>query len=386
MDTTLPAPLNGLPRPNQAVAALKTRFKRRLLRTWLIALFPLLQPLPASADILVGIASPKDGHGTEIRRAAKVAAERINAEGGVHGKRIKLVEADDGCNGEQGSLAAHSLIERDVVVVIGHPCASAASAGVKVYASNNVVLLSMTRHPVITEKRAGQTIFRVPGRNDRQGASAAAYLSRNFSGRPIAVVRDASRFARRIANDAHAALKEAGFTDVLSAAIRGGQKDYSKLIAQLQAANTEALFFAGFPLEAGLLLRQMRAAGLSTAFIGSDTLAPAQFADTAGSAATGARILLSHDPARGPAGTALKVKRDEMPPTGSFLTTLAAIEAWRAAVRKAGSIAPDAVSAALQEGKFETVLGHISFTENGDSNVPAYDVVTWNMNAWRNID
>ncbi len=386
MDTTLPAPLNGLPRPNQAVAAHKTPFKWHLLRTWLIALFPLLQPLPASADILVGIASPKDGPGAEIRRAAKVAAERINTEGGVYGKRIKLFETDDGCNGEQGSLAAHSLIERDVAVVIGHPCASAASASVKVYVSNNVVLLSMTRYPVLTEKRAGPTIFRVPGRNDRQGASAAAYLSRNFAGRPIAVVRDASRFACRVINDAHAALKEAGFTDVLSAAIRGGQKDYSKLIAQLQAANTEALFFAGFPLEAGLLLRQMREAGLSTAFIGSDTLAPAQFADTAGSAATGARILLSHDPARGAAGTSLKVKPDERPPTGLFLTTLAAIEAWRAAVRKAGSIAPDAVSAALQEGTFETVLGHISFAENGDSNVPAYDVVTWNMNAWRSID
>ncbi|MGI9403462.1 MAG: branched-chain amino acid ABC transporter substrate-binding protein, partial [Hyphomicrobium sp.] len=304
-------------------------------------------------------------------------------EGGVHGKRIKLVEADDGCNGEQGSLAAHSLIERDVVVVIG---ASAASAGVMVYASNNVVLLSMTRHPALTKKRAGETIFRVSGRNDRQGASAAAYLSRNFSGRPIAVVRDTSRYARRIANDANAALKEAGFSDILSAAIRGGQKDYAKLIAQLQAANTEVLFFAGFPLEAGLLLRQMRAAGLRTAFVGSDTLAPAQFADTAGSAATGARILLSHDPSRGPAGTGLKVKSNGRPPTGPFLTTLAAIEAWHAAVRKAGSIAPDAVSAALQEGTFKTVLGHISFTENGDSNLPPYDVVTWSMNAWRAID
>lgn len=359
---------------------------RHPLHAWLIALFPLLHPLPAGADILVGIATPPNGHGAEIRRAAKVAVKRINTEGGVLGEHIALIEADDGCTGEQGNKAAQSLVERGVIVVIGHPCASAASAAVPIYASNNVVLLSMSRHPALTEKRAGETIFRIAGRDDRQGASAAAYLSRNFPGKPIAVVCDASRYARRIANDARAALKEAGFTEVLSAAIWGGQKDYTKLIAKLQEANTEALFFAGFPLEAGLLLRQMRAAGLNTAFVGSDTLAPAQFADTAGSAASGARIMLSHDPARGPAASGQKDKRDGRPPTGPFLSTLAAIEAWRAAVRSAGTIAPYAVSTALQEGTFETVLGHVSFAENGDANAPAYDVVTWNMNAWRVID
>jgi len=356
------------------------------LRTCVIALLPLVQPLPANSDILVGVAAPANGSRAEIRRAANVAAKRINAEGGVLGERITLIEADDGCSSEQGNKAAQSLVEHGVVVVIGHPCASAASAAGPIYADNNVVLLSMTRHAALTEKRAGEMIFRIVGRDDRQGASAAAYLSRNFSGSPIAVVRDASRYARRIANDTHVALKEAGFTEVLSAAVWGGQKDYAKLVARLQAANTEALFFAGFPLEAGLLLRQMRAAGLTTAFVGSDTLAPSQFADTAGSAIFGTRILLTHNPARGPAAAGLKAILDGRPPTGRFLTSFAAIEAWRAAVRRAGSIAPDAVSTALHEGTFETVLGHVSFAKNGDANVPAYDVVTWNTDAWRVID
>ncbi len=386
MTTALPAPPKGFPRASHPVAANGARSRRPRLRTWLIALFPLLQPMPACADIIVGVAAPTNESGREIRRAAQAAAKRINAEGGVLGERIAVIEADDGCNAEQGARAAQSLVKRRVVVVIGHPCASAAGAAGPVYASNNVVLLGMTTHPALTEKRSGSTIFRVAGRDDRQGPSAAAYLLRNFPGSPIAVVRDASRYARRITNDARTALNEAGFTEVLNAAVWGGQKDYTKLIAKLKTANTEALFFAGFPIEAGLFLRQMRAAGLSTAFIGSETLATAQFTDTAGPAASGARILMSHDPARRPAAPRLMDARDRRPATGPFLLTSAAIEAWLGAAQQAGSSAPDAVSAALNEGTFETVLGPVSFADNGDANRPAFDVVTWTMDAWRVVD
>lgn len=373
-------------RPSHPVAANGAWSRRLRPHAWLIALFPLLQPLPACADIIVGVAAPTNGSGTEIRRAAKAAAKRINGEGGVLGERVTVIEADDGCNGQQGARAAQSLVERRAVVVIGHPCASAASAAGPVYASNNVVLLGMTRHPSLTDKRSGSTIFRVAGRDDRQGPSVAAFLLRNFPGSPVAVVGDASRYSRRITNDTRAALNEAGFTEVLSAAVWGGQKDYAKLIDKLKTANTEALFFAGFPLEAGLLLRQMRAAGLSTAFIGSETLATAQFIDTAGPAVSGARILMSHDPAQGPAAPRLKDAHDGRSSTGPFLMTSAAIEAWRGAAQQAGSTAPDAVSAALNAGTFETVLGPVSFAENGDANRPAYDVVTWTMDAWHVVD
>ena len=386
MHTALPKTPKGWLRTSQRLAANRTTTMQRMLLAWLIMFLPLLQPQTATAEIFIGIATPANGPGAEIRRAAKVSAERINAEGGVLGELISLIEADDGCNSEQGSKAAQSLVDRRVAVVIGHPCGSSANAAGHIYAANSVVLLGITRHPALTEKRAGEVIFRVAGRDDSQGASAAAYFSRKFRDKPIAIVRDASRYARRITNDLRAALKRAGFTEAMSAAVWGGQKDYSKLIAKLQAANTHALFFAGFPLEAGLLLRQLRSAGLSTVFVGTETLASAQFADTAGSAASGARILLPHDPTRKLAASGIEHQGVERPATGPFLNTFAAFEAWRAAVRQEGSIRPNAVSAALKRGTFETVLGYVSFAESGDANLPAYDIVTWKNDAWRTID
>ncbi|NIO40096.1 MAG: ABC transporter substrate-binding protein, partial [Burkholderiales bacterium] len=119
-------------------------------------------------------AAPPNELGADIRGAAKAAIKQINDEGGVLGERLALIESDDGCNSEQGMNAARSLVERGAIVVIGHPCASATNAAAPVYAGNNVVLLSMSRHPALTEQRGGATIFRVSGRDDRQGASAAA--------------------------------------------------------------------------------------------------------------------------------------------------------------------------------------------------------------------
>ena len=90
---------------------------------------------------------------------------------------------------------------------------------------------------------------------------APAPISRaSFAGKPVAVVHDTSRYGTVLAEGAVAALKQAGRGDVLTATIAGGQKDYGALVAKLAAAHTEAVFFAGFPIEGGLLLRQMRAA------------------------------------------------------------------------------------------------------------------------------
>ncbi len=173
--------------------------------------------------------------------------------------------------------------------MIGHPCGSAAVAAAPIYAQAGVPFIaSGTRHHALTEPRAGATVFRLAGRDGHQGTIAGAYLAREFAGKPLAIVYGGSTYSKDLAAEAAAALKAAGRKDVLSAAIAGAQKEYGPVIAKMAAAKTEAVYFAGYPIEAGLLLRQMRAAGLRATFLGSDAIAGEQFAQTAGEAAEGA--------------------------------------------------------------------------------------------------
>ena len=342
----------------------------------------------AAADVLVGVAGPTRGPNAataaDISRAARLAAERINAEGGVLGQRIEIVAADDGCAGKQAEDAARTLIARRVGLVIGHPCAGAAIAAAPLYAQAGVLFIApATRHPALTDPHPGPTVFRLAGRDGRQGAIAGAYLAREFAGKPLAIVHGGSRLSRDLAAEAAATLKAAGRTDVLTATIAGAQKEYGPLIAKLAAAHVEALYFTGYPIEGGLLLRQMRRAGLKAAFLGSDTIAGDQFAETAREEAEGAGTLLAHDPARMLPVETLRAKFPGLAPTGPFVATYAAMEAWRAAAQQAQSSAADATSNALQHGAFDTVIGRVAFDEKGNADVPSYDTVWWKDGAWR---
>jgi branched-chain amino acid transport system substrate-binding protein len=359
------------------------------LRDALLAFaFAALAACPAAADVLVGVAVPARGPeaivGADILRAARLAAERFNAEGGAAGERIAIVEADDGCATQPAEDAARALIERHVAVVIGHPCGSAAVAAARLYAEAGVPFIAAaTRHPALTDQRAGPAVFRLAGRDGHQGTIAGNFLAREFAGKPLAIVYGGSVYSKELAAEATAALKAAGRADVPTGTIASGQKEYGPLVGKLAGAHVEAVYFAGYPIEAGLLLRQMRAAGLQAAFFGSDTIAGEQFAQAAGEGAEGAGTLLPYDPVRSLSPEALRTAFPKAEPTAPFVLAYAAMEAWRGAVQQAQSTAGDGVAKALQGSGFNTVLGRLTFDPKGDAELPAYDIVWWRDGAWR---
>ena len=220
-----------------------------------------------------------------------------------------------------------------------------------------------TRHS--PNRAPGLTVFRLAGRDGHQGTIAGTYLAREFAGKPIAVVYGGSTYSKDVAAEAAAALKAAGQANVISGAIAGGQKEYGPLIAKLVAAKAEAVFFAGYPLEAGLLLRQMRAAGLKATFLGTDAMAAEQFAQTAREDAEGAGALLPYDPTRTLAAETLRKAFPGQEPSGAFVLAYAAMEAWHEAAIAAASTAGDAVAKALQTRGFNTVVGRVDVRREG---------------------
>jgi branched-chain amino acid transport system substrate-binding protein len=143
------------------------------------------------------------------------------------------------------------------------------------------------------------------------------------------------------------------------------------------------VFFTGYPIEGGLFLQQMRDVGLTSAFIGSDALATAQFAEAAGASADGAAALLPHDASRMRSDGPLRARFAPHPASEPFISAFAAVEAWAQASRRAETLSAPAVAEMLQRGTFDTVLGPLSFGTKGDANVADYDLVWWQDGAWR---
>ncbi|OZB17054.1 MAG: leucine ABC transporter subunit substrate-binding protein LivK, partial [Marinobacter sp. 34-60-7] len=82
----------------------------------------------AAAEIKIGIAGPMTGpvaqYGDMQFSGARMAIERINAEGGVMGEDLVAVELDDVCDPKQAVTVANRMVNEGVSFVVGHLCSS----------------------------------------------------------------------------------------------------------------------------------------------------------------------------------------------------------------------------------------------------------------------
>jgi ABC-type branched-subunit amino acid transport system substrate-binding protein len=73
----------------------------------------------ADGEIVVGthqdLSGPIKGWGVSVANGMKLAVEQINAAGGVHGRKIKLIIEDSGYDPKRAVLATQKLIEKDKV-------------------------------------------------------------------------------------------------------------------------------------------------------------------------------------------------------------------------------------------------------------------------------
>ncbi len=329
---------------------------------------------PAAAETRIVIAGPMSGPYAERTRAieqgARRAAETLNATPGAD---FAIEVIDDGCDDAKAAGVARALVAKRVALVLGHPCANAAIAAADIYGkSETVFIATATRHPGLTDKRAGPAIFRLAGRDGTQGKAAARYLLDAFKGAAIAVVHDRTLYAKTIAEQAIETLKAAKI-EPITATVIGGDKEYARLVAKIKGAS--AVFFAGFPLEAGFILQALRGAGSDARFLVSDSVATVEFTQSFAANAKGVMALLPHVPKADAAAASML--------EGDAALAYAAVEAYASAQNRAASANPKKKTIdALSLGWHQTVLGLIGFNEAGDANIPAYDILQWDGAAW----
>jgi branched-chain amino acid transport system substrate-binding protein len=238
-----------------------------------------LQAAPGLADSALVVAGPASG-----RHAGTLAAMAAGAHQAVAGRTIRITEVDDGCDAGRAEGAARVIVADKPDLVIGHPCPAAAIAAAKVYAAAGVLFIALgVRHPDLTDKRAGPTIFRLAGRDDRQGQAAAAELLAVAPQGKIAIVQDRTAYARGLTAAVTAEILERKIAPPSVVPIVAGRRDYDAEMQKLKGLPPEAVFFAGYPSEAAVVLRSLRKAGIAAALLASDANATDEFGAAASS-------------------------------------------------------------------------------------------------------
>jgi branched-chain amino acid transport system substrate-binding protein len=352
-----------------------------LLLMVLAALTP-WRPL-AAADIVIGVVGPMTGSeaafGEQFRRGGEKAVAALNAQGGVLGRKVQLQVMDDACDPKQAVSVANDLVAKGAVFVAGDYCSGSTIPAGDVYAEANIVQITPgSTNPKVTE-RGLLTVFRICGRDDAQGPTAAAYVAAHLGGRRVAVVHDKSSYGKGLADEFVKALRGLGITEVLYEAVTPGEKDYSPLVSKLKEVKADILYYGGYKTEAGLIVRQMRAQAIKTTLIGGDALVTEEFWAITGPAGEGTMMTFGADPRLIPANAALvaSFRAEQYEPEAYTLYTYAAVQAWASAVRAAGSTDGDKVAEALKRGTHDTALGKISFNAKGDVTAPGYVMYMW---------
>ena len=333
--------------------------------------------------IVIGVAGPMTGStaafGEQFRKGAEKAVADINAAGGVLGRQLQLVVGDDACDPKQAVSVANDMVGKKAVFVAGHYCSSSSIPASDVYAESGIVQISPgSTNPQLTE-RGLAGIFRVCGRDDAQGPTAAAYVADHFAGKVVVIVDDKSTYGKGLADEFRAALNAKGIKEAMDDSIVAGEKDYGPLVTKIKQAKADIVYFGGYHPEAGLIVRQMREQNVTAVLMGGDALVTDEFWAITGAAGEGTLMTFGPDPRLNPDNTALvKAFRDSgYEPEAYTLYTYAAVQAWSQAAAKAGVTDAPKVTEALKANMFQTVLGTLGFTAKGDVSAPGYVFYVW---------
>jgi len=228
----------------------------------------------SSGDILIGeygsMTGPTATFGQSSHEGLMLAIEQINAEGGVLGRKIKIISEDDQSKADEAVNAVQKLINRDgVVAIIGEVASKRSLAAGSVCQKYKVPMLSpASTNPEVT--RTGDYIFRTCFTDDFQGKVNGQFALRR-GWKNVAILTDVNNdYSKGLAHFFHEVYGQGGGNIVADESYREGDKDFKAQLTTIKGKNPDAVFLPGYYTDVGLILRQARELGLNVPFFGGD--------------------------------------------------------------------------------------------------------------------
>jgi len=346
---------------------------------WVVALALALVAAPALAQaqpvikIAAGVplTGPLAKQGQEVANAVKLAAEEWNKKGGVLGKKIEVVEADDQGNPQVGVSAAEKVAADPAIVGAVWGITSVTCIPVsEVLERVNMVLISPgCTNPKVTDRGLKNT-NRVCARDDDQGPAGAMFAVQDLKAKKIALIDDGTTGPRGVADEAEKTAKKLGAT-TLRYVVRSGDKDFRAILATVPK-DVNVIYASLWAPDAALIAKQLPDVGLNVRLIGPDgQYEPVDYIQASGGAAEGNYVtFLAPDLKKVPTAAAfVKAFEAKYGPVSSYgPLAYEAANIILEAIKKAGKADRAAVRDAIRATKnYKGILGvPISFDDKGD--------------------
>ena len=299
------------------------------------------QPLPAASQdtikigVIASLTGPASNVGTNMWQSAQVAAEKINAAGGVTLKdgttrQVKLIVGDDESTQAGGQKAATKLITDDKVdILVGGYSSAVTSAYEQTIAEYKVpYIVTGASSPIITHRTDIDTsyVFHHCPTTDTYGEYTTTFIDEVVraavnkklgatSDRPfrLAVLYQDTAFGKGVQTAVGNTItkKNLNIELVSQQSFKMGESDFRTQLTAIKAAKPDAVYIAAFPNEgAPAIVQARRDIGLNTIFLNVENNDNAQFYKDVGQYGEYAVIESRFSPYTAPAG-AVAVAQDE---------------------------------------------------------------------------
>ncbi len=329
-------------------------------------------------DVFVYVAVPLSGFqangGQTVLGGVRLAAAEINRRGGLQGYRVVVRPLDDESDSDvavsQVETIREALAQGDRVLgVIGHLNSGQTLATLPLYDQLGLLVITPTASEQSLTQRGFQRFFRVNAHDGVQAAVDARFLVERMGAQRVAVIHNDTEYGRGLADALEAELGQLGAETVLRLEVAEGQSQYEEEVARIRQASPDAVFYAGYEIEAPYLRSALVAAGLDLPMLASDGAFLAATIDEALGAAEGMYVSAFAPSPENVADErwieAYQAVEYRDPDTYS-VNGYVAMQVLAEGVRAADSLEPDAVAQALHEQPVETLLGELRYDANGD--------------------
>lgn len=230
---------------------------------------------PAQAEpIRIASVFAKTGPGAEENspnyRVVALAAKQVNAQGGLLGRPLEVVEFDTGSTVLGARQAAFDAVKAGVVAVVGPSWSSQAMAMGPVFQEAGIPMIGPTT--TAAEVTAiGDYIFRACYTDASQARALARFAYEDLGARRAVVVTIAGDVYSEGLSDAFSqGFGALGGTVATRTRYLQNAMNFEEQVRIIGEMSPDLVFVAGYTRDSGLLLKQARGSGLKMPFLGGD--------------------------------------------------------------------------------------------------------------------
>lgn len=244
---------------------------------------------PIRIGAFLSVTGPAAFLGDPELKTLELYVERLNAEGGVLGRKLQLVAYDDAGDAEKARTFAKRLLEQDKVdVIVGGSTTGATMAAVPLMEQAGMPFVSLAGAVVIVEP-VKKWVFKTP-HTDRMACEKIFVDLQARGMNKVALISGSGGFDKSMRGECIKVAPKYGVEIVADETYGATDTDMTAQLAKIKGSAAQAVLNAGFGQGPAIVTRNFRQVGLTLPLYQSHGVASKEYIRLSGPAADGVRL------------------------------------------------------------------------------------------------